>query len=113
MTRKRGHVFYQNRLAGILEQGDGEFIYSYDSTYLTTDDARPVSLSLPLRTTPYRSAVLFAFFDGLIPEGWLLDIAVKNWKLNAKDRMSILLALCHDCIGAVHILPVTAKASTR
>ena len=47
--------------------------------------------------------MLFPFFDGLIPEGWLLDIAEKNWKLNPRDRMGLLLACCKDCIGAVSI----------
>jgi serine/threonine-protein kinase HipA len=46
---------------------------------------------------------LFAFFDGLIPEGWLLDIAEKNWKINYKDRMGLLLTCCKDCIGAVSV----------
>ncbi|AGY54685.1 HipA N-Terminal Domain-Containing Protein [Bacteroidales bacterium CF] len=47
--------------------------------------------------------MLFPFFDGLIPEGWLLDIAEKNWKLNPRDRMGLLLACCKDCIGAVSV----------
>lgn len=46
---------------------------------------------------------MLPFFDGLIPEGWLLEIAGKNWKLNARDRMGLLLACCRDCIGAVSI----------
>ncbi|HCA43659.1 MAG TPA: phosphatidylinositol kinase, partial [Bacteroidetes bacterium] len=44
-------------------------------------------------------------FDGLIPEGWLLDIAIENWKLNEKDRMELLLKCCKDNIGAVSIIP--------
>jgi serine/threonine-protein kinase HipA len=48
---------------------------------------------------------MFSFFDGLIPEGWLLRIAEKNWKLNERDRMGLLLACCKDCIGAVSIEP--------
>ena len=48
--------------------------------------------------------VLFPFFDGLIPEGWLLDIAERNWKINNRDRMSLLLACCRDCIGAVSVI---------
>ncbi len=42
--------------------------------------------------------------DGLIPEGWLLNIAETNWKIDRKDRMSLLLALCNDCIGDVKII---------
>lgn len=42
-------------------------------------------------------------FDGLIPEGWLLDIAMKNWKLNHDDRFGLLLTVCKDSIGDVRI----------
>jgi serine/threonine-protein kinase HipA len=63
----------------------------------------PVSLTLPLQTTPFNSNVLFSFFDGLIPEGWLLDIAEKNWKLNPRDRMGLLIMCCKDCIGAISV----------
>ena len=56
-----------------------------------------------------RDKVLFPFFDGLIPEGWLLDIAEKSWKINRRDRMSLLLACCKDCIGAVSVIPILNK----
>ncbi|MBR4393633.1 MAG: HipA N-terminal domain-containing protein, partial [Oscillospiraceae bacterium] len=49
------------------------------------------------------SKTLFAFFDGLIPEGWLLDLVVHNWKINLRDRFGLLLVACRDCIGAVSI----------
>ena len=49
------------------------------------------------------SDLLFPFFDGLIPEGWLLDIAEKNWKLDGRDRMGLLLACCSSAIGAVSV----------
>ena len=61
---------------------------------------------MPLRTDPYLDKVLFSFFDGLIPEGWLLDIAEKSWKIDLRDRMSLLLACCRDCIGAVSVVPL-------
>ena len=64
-----------------------------------------VSGTLPLGEKPYHDTVLFPFFDGLIPEGWLLDIAERSWKINQRDRMSLLLACCKDCIGAVSVIP--------
>lgn len=73
----------------------------YDKAYAAQPGSRPVSLTLPISEAPYTSMVLFPFFDGLIPEGWLLDIAVRNWKLNPRDRMGLLLACCKDCIGSV------------
>ena len=54
--------------------------------------------------------MLFPFFDGLIPEGWLLNIAEKNWKLKPRDRMGLLMACCLDCIGAVSINPVIEES---
>ena len=65
-----------------------------------------MSATLPLRQEAYLSPTLFPFFDGLIPEGWLLDVAAENWKLDPRDRMGLLLACCRDCIGAVRVLPV-------
>ena len=46
---------------------------------------------------------LFAFFDGLIPEGWLLDVVSHNWKIDRKDRFGLLLVACKDPIGNVQI----------
>ena len=42
--------------------------------------------------------------DFLIPEGWLLNIAENSWKINQRDRMSLLLVCCKDCIGAVSVI---------
>lgn len=50
---------------------------------------------------PYRT--LFPFFDGLIPEGWLLNLATRNWKVDQADRFGLLLIACEDCIGNVSI----------
>ena len=68
--------------------------------------AEAISLTLPLNEKPFHDKVLFPFFDGLIPEGWLLDIAEKSWKIDVRDRMSLLLACCKDCIGAVGVEPI-------
>lgn len=66
-----------------------------------------IVFSMPVKTEPYRENRLFAFFDGLIPEGWLLEIASANWKINKNDRMGLLLACCQNCIGAVSVVPIT------
>ena len=92
--------------AGILTENENGYTFEYDADYLTSADAEAVSLTLPLSDKPYRDKVLFPFFDGLIPEGWLLDIAEKNWKIDARDRMSLLVACCQDCIGAVGVEPI-------
>lgn len=92
--------------AGWLTEDENGYHFVYDRAYLSIPDAKPVSLTLPIQESGYSSPVLFPFFDGLIPEGWLLDIAEKNWKLDPRDRMGLLLACCRDCIGAVSVEPV-------
>lgn len=93
-------------LAGLLTEDEEGYHFRYFQEYLGLDTPEPVSLTLPLTDKEYHSKVLFPFFDGLIPEGWLLDIAERNWKLDPRDRMGILLVTCRDCIGAVSIHPV-------
>jgi serine/threonine-protein kinase HipA len=61
---------------------------------------------MPVSDKVYKANRLFPFFEGLIPEGWLLEIASKNWKLNQNDRMGLLLACCKNCIGAVSVIPI-------
>jgi serine/threonine-protein kinase HipA len=64
---------------------------------------------MPVSSLAYHSKRLFPFFDGLIPEGWLLNIASKSWKINKNDRMGLLLACCQNAIGAVTIHPINSK----
>ena len=103
---KRAEVYYKNSLAGLLAETDAGYEFCYIKDYLESKNAKPVSLTLPLTDKPYHSNVLFPFFDGLIPEGWLLDVALRNTDISYLDRMSLLLLCCKDCIGAVSVVPV-------
>lgn len=103
---KRAEIYYKDNLAGILTETDCGYEFCYSKDYLGNDNAEPVSLTLPLTDKPYHSNVLFPFFDGLIPEGWLLDVALRNADISYLDRMSLLLLCCKDCIGAVCVVPV-------
>ena len=99
--------------AGTLTEDEEGYQFRYEEDYLKNEDTEPVSLTFPLTSQAYISNVLFPFFDGLIPEGWLLDIAEKNWKFNIRDRMSILLVTCRDCIGAVSVEPIEIDENER
>jgi serine/threonine-protein kinase HipA len=100
---RKAAIKIEDQLAGWLTQDEHAYHFVYDTAYGAQPNARPVSLTLPVQEAAFTSKVLFPFFDGLIPEGWLLDIAGKNWKLNPRDRMGLLLACCKDCIGAVSV----------
>ena len=91
-------------MAGTLEKtGDENFIFSYDEKYLNSNNPQ-ISMTLPKADKKFESDSLFPFFDGLIPEGWLLNLASTELRLNPlRDRFELLTRLCHDTIGAVHI----------
>ena len=105
---RRAEIKMHDIIAGWLAQDEEGYHFQYDPSYLKNNQS-PVSLTLPLQEAIFKSPVLFPFFDGLIPEGWLLDIAEKNWKLDSRDRMGLLLACCKDCIGAVSVYPLTEE----
>ena len=100
---RQGRVYVQNKYAGIISETDAGYEFQYDCDYLNDPDAVSVSLTMPLAGEPYRSGFLFPFFDGLIPEGWLLGVVERNWKIDGKDRFGLMLAACADCIGDVRI----------
>ncbi len=101
---KSGKVFYKETFAGIITEEDEGYSFTYDTDYLNSEYAEQISLTLPLQKETFKSKTMFPFFDGLIPEGWLLEIAETNWKINPRDRMSLLLTFCKDCIGAVSVV---------
>ncbi|HBH23984.1 MAG TPA: phosphatidylinositol kinase [Cytophagales bacterium] len=103
---RRGYVYYKDRFAGIItETNDGEYVFQYDPQYVVDHPDDFITFTMPVSEYPYTEKRLFPFFEGLIPEGWLLDIASENWKINKNDRMGLLLACCQNCIGAVSVVP--------
>ena len=102
---RQAQVFYQYQLAGLLTEKEEVYFFVYESQYLENSNSKPVSLTLPLQKAAFQSKILFPFFDGLIPEGWLLNIAIDNWKINPRDRFGLLLSMCRDCIGCISIIP--------
>jgi len=97
-------VYYKDTLSGILSETDDGYEFRYLKSYLMSENPKPVSLTLPMKEETYKSKVLFPFFDGLIPEGWLLDVAIRNSDISILDRMGLLLLCCKDCIGAISVI---------
>ena len=103
---RQAEIYRKDVLAGILAEDGGEYRFCYESSYLEREDALPISLTMPLQEEAFVSPVLFPFFDGLIPEGWLLDVVLRNTDISILDRMSLLLLCCKECIGSVSVVPV-------
>ncbi len=98
-------VYYHELKAGVLTKTRAGYEYIYDPEYLADPAARPISLSMPLRDEKFESSRLFSFFDGLLPEGWLLDLISANAKIDKNDKFRLLIHTGRDPIGAVSIRP--------
>ncbi len=110
---RQANIYFKKELAGVLTENDEGYEFYYLPGYLSSEKAKPVSLTLPLQESSFKSGVLMPFFDGLIPEGWLLDVAMRNMDISILDRMSLLLLCCKDCIGAVSIEPIRGKEDSH
>ena len=103
---RSGKVYCRGILAGrIEERADGGCRFSYEAGYLASDNAKAVSLSLPLRREAFESPSLFSFFYGLLAEGILKDTQCRKLKLDENDHFGRLLkTTACDTIGDVTVV---------
>ena len=98
MVGRKAIVYWQDRAAGRLSEEAEGYAFEYFEAYRQDPAARAISFTLPLAEESFISRTMFPFFDGLIPEGWLLDVAVHSWKLDPRDRMGLLMTCWQrDC----------------
>jgi len=105
MTNKAA-VFYSDERAGTLSKTGNTYQFVYEGDYLKNVGALPISVSLPLRQEVYEFDSFPPFFDGLLPEGWLLDLTTSKYKIDRSDKFSLLLAIGGNSMGAVHVEPL-------
>lgn len=103
---RQAAIFVCDKFCGILREDEEGFHFRYDREYLSSPGALPISPTMPLTEDTYEKEVMFPVFDGLIPEGWLLEIATKTWKIDPRDRMALLMTCCKDCIGDISVKPI-------
>ena len=95
---RQAKIYNYNIYAGILTEDENGYTFQYDENYLQSDYAQAISLTLPLTNKPYIEKILFPFFDGLIPEGWLLDIAEKSWSLTLWQNINTTVTCRSTCL---------------
>ncbi len=98
---RRASVFFENDFAGqLIESNDGrEYHFQYEPNY----SGPPISLTMPVREGAYRFDEFPPFFDGLLPEGFLLEALLRQKKLDRNDKFGQLLIIGADTVGAVTI----------
>ncbi|MFC3723106.1 type II toxin-antitoxin system HipA family toxin [Neoaquamicrobium sediminum] len=116
MARRRTYeplrVYLNNRLVGFFsKETSGALEFQYDQSWLDWEHTLPISLSLPLRETPFRGKPVIAVFDNLLPDSDALRRRVAE-KVGARgtDAYSMLAAIGHDCVGALQFIPADDEA---
>ncbi len=99
-------VYLNNRRVGTLtRERSGAIGFAYHDDWLAWEHALPVSLSLPLRETPYRGEPVTAVFENLLPDSDKLRRLVAE-KVGARgiDAYNMLTKIGHDCVGALQFI---------
>jgi HipA-like protein len=111
MPRKRQHiplrVLLNNRLVGhLLKEPSGAVSFRYVESWLSANDAIPLSLSLPLREDAYRGERVVAVCENLLPDSETLRRRIAE-RIGAKgaDAYSLLSRIGRDCVGALQFVP--------
>lgn len=105
-------VYLNNRRVGTLSRASsGAIDFSYCSDWLDWAHAFPVSLSLPLRETPYRGAPVIAVFENLLPDSdQLRRLVAQRVGARGIDAYSLLSVIGQDCVGALQFITGDAPA---
>jgi serine/threonine-protein kinase HipA len=90
----------------LLKEPNGAIYFRYDESWLSYENAIPVSLSLPLREDGYKGEPVVAVFENLLPDSEALRQRVAE-KVGAKgtDAYSLLSEIGRDCVGALQFVP--------
>lgn len=97
---RRARVLMKGVEAGILEElENGEYRFTYHANY----QGSPVSLTMPVIKDSYVFTKFPPFFEGLLPEGEMLNALLFKFKLDKNDYFGQLLKIGRDVVGAVTI----------
>jgi len=101
---RKASVYMQNQLAGFLIESTDRSTYTFE--YVDNYEGFPVSLTMPVEQKSFSYNNFPPFFDGVLPEGMMLDGLLRQLKIDKRDYFSQLLAVGEDLVGAVTVKPM-------
>jgi serine/threonine-protein kinase HipA len=98
---RRAGVFVRGVPAGILEEVERgkKYLFRYSEDYR----GLPVSLTMPTTEKEFTFESFPPFFDGVLPEGVMLEALLKQRKIDRGDLFGQLVAVGEDLVGAVNV----------
>jgi serine/threonine-protein kinase HipA len=101
---RKAYVSVNGIKAGILKELENStYQFKYNDDY----QGAPISLTMPLKNKVYHFDIFPPFFEGLLPEGMMLEALLRKYKIDSKDYFSQLMVVGQDVVGAVTIEEIT------
>ncbi len=97
---KKACVSVHGVKAGTLELLETK---AYKFSYFEDYQDAPVSLTMPLSDKTYLFDNFPPFFEGLLPEGIMLEALLRKYKLDRNDYFGQLMVVGQDVVGSVTI----------
>ena len=96
------NVFLFDNLVGLLQQNEhGLVTFRYADEWLSNPKSRPLSISLPLRETPFRPKECMGFFGGVLPEEKQRKGIAQYLGISENNDFAMLDEIGGECAGAV------------
>lgn len=98
---RRAEVFVKGVTAGVLEEIERgtKYVFLYSEGY----HGPPVSLTMPTSKKEYMFESFPPYFEGVLPEGVMLDALLKQRKIDRYDLFGQLVTVGEDLVGAVSV----------
>lgn len=97
---RTARIFVNKVEAGILEELTD---HQYRVTYANHYHGAPISLTMPIEQSVYEFRQFPPFFEGLLPEGSMLEALLRKYKLDRNDYFGQLVKVGRDVVGAITI----------
>jgi serine/threonine-protein kinase HipA len=111
MARKRQYqdlYVYMNGIlvGGLVRESTGNLVFTYHPSWLTFENTRPISLSMPLTEKAYKGSVVSCYFDNLLPDSESIRKRIQTRFSSPSDNcFDLLTSIGGDCVGALQLLP--------
>jgi serine/threonine-protein kinase HipA len=98
---KKAKIFAGGILTGHLIEWEKN--QRYEFAYLESYYGSPISLTMPLTQRVYYFDQFPPFFDGFLPEGFMLDALLQKAKIDKDDHFEQLLRVGEELVGDITV----------
>ena len=78
---------------------------TYEEDWRESEDAYPISLSMPLARREHGDEVLRPFLEGLLPDNaQILEKWARRFSVSARNPFALLKHVGEDCAGAIQLV---------